>query len=93
MADRPAGWREASADQIPLLGAGVAFFGFLALFPAMIALVLVYGLVADPATISDQVAALTDTLPPEARALIEQQLVQLTSAPSQGSAGAWPSAW
>ena len=32
------------------MAAGVAFFSFLALFPAMIAAVLLYGLVADPAT-------------------------------------------
>ncbi|MDQ7993621.1 MAG: YihY/virulence factor BrkB family protein [Propionicimonas sp.] len=78
------GWREASADQVPLLGAGVAFFGFLALFPALIALSLVYGLVADPATISDQLAALTAALPAEARALIEDQLRQLVAAPRAG---------
>jgi len=78
------GWKEASADQIPLLGAGVAFFGFLALFPALVALSLVYGLVADPATISDQVASLLAALPPDARALIEDQLQQLASAPPQG---------
>src|SRR5262245_30463414 len=30
------GWAEAKADQVPLLGAGVAFFAFLALFPAVI---------------------------------------------------------
>lgn len=78
------GWREASADQVPLLGAGVAFFGFLALFPALIALTLIYGLVADPATISEHLALLTGSLPPEARALLEDQLVQLASAPAQG---------
>lgn len=78
------GWREASADQLPLLSAGVAFFGFLALFPALIALTLVYGLVADPATIADQVAALSAALPAEARTLLEGQLRQLTSAPSSG---------
>ena len=41
------GWAEAKADQVPLLAAGVAFYGFLALFPALVALVLIYGLVAD----------------------------------------------
>ena len=78
------GWKEASADQIPLLGAGVAFFGFLALFPALIALTLIYGLVADPATISDQVAQVTSALPPEARTLLEDQLRQLASTSTQG---------
>ncbi|MFT4110591.1 YihY/virulence factor BrkB family protein [Propionicimonas sp.] len=78
------GWKEASADQVPLLGAGVAFFGFLALFPALIALTLVYGLAADPATISTQLAGLTASLPADARALLENQLQQLASAPTQG---------
>ncbi len=78
------GWKEASADQIPLLGAGVAFFGFLALFPALIALTLIYGLVVDPATISDQVGQLTSALPPEARTILEDQLRQLASTSTQG---------
>jgi membrane protein len=69
---------------VPLLAAGVAFFGFLALFPALIALTLVYGLVADPATISGQLGNLTSSLPAEARTLLENQLQQLASAPAQG---------
>ena len=39
------GWAEAKADQVPLLAAGVAFYAFLALFPSLIATVLIYGLV------------------------------------------------
>jgi len=77
------GWKEASTDQIPLLAAGVAFFGFLALFPAMIAFTLVWGLVADPATIAAQTSAITAALPPEAAALLVGQLEQLASAPTQ----------
>ncbi len=77
------GWKEASADQVPLLAAGVAFFGFLALFPALIAFTLIWGLLADPAQISQQMAALTGSLPPDARSLIEGQLQQLASAPAQ----------
>ena len=42
------GWAEAKADQVPLLAAGVAFYAFLALFPLLIAMVLIYGLVAEP---------------------------------------------
>ena len=78
------GWREASADQVPLLSAGVAFFSFLALFPGLIALTLLYGLVADPATVQSQLAQVSGSLPPEARALLEAQLQQLVSAPAQG---------
>ncbi len=75
------GWKEASVDQVPLLAAGVAFFGFLSLFPAMIALVLVYGLIADPATVAQQVGSLTKSLPPGAGDLISGQLTTLTSTP------------
>jgi len=75
------GMAEAKVDQVPLLAAGVAFFSFLSIFPAMIALVTVYGLVADPATVKDQVSSLSDSLPAEAATLLTGQLTQLTSAP------------
>lgn len=77
------GWRAASEDQVPLLGAGVAFFGFLSLFPSLAAFTLVYGLVADPATVADRAQTLTASLPPEARTLLVGQLQQLTSTPRQ----------
>lgn len=67
-------WAEAQAIQIPLLAAGVAFFGFLALFPTLIALVFAYGLFADPATIADQVRALGGALPSDVQDLIIGQL-------------------
>ncbi|OYN90679.1 YihY/virulence factor BrkB family protein [Parenemella sanctibonifatiensis] len=78
------GWAEAKADQVPLLGAGVAFFGFLALFPALAAIVGLYGLFADPATIAAQVNQVTQTLPEQARTLITDQIGSLTSGGRQG---------
>jgi membrane protein len=72
------GWKEAKVDQVPLLAAGVAFYAFLAIFPAMIAAVTLYGLIADPATIAAQVGSVTDTLPDAARGLITDQLTQLS---------------
>ncbi len=77
-------WAEAKADQVPLLAAGVAFFGFLSLFPAVVAAVLAYGLVADPAQIRDQAKELTAAMPASGRDLLLQQLDALTSAPRQG---------
>ena len=41
--------REAKADDVALLGAGVAFYWLLALVPALTALAGIYGLVVDPA--------------------------------------------
>lgn len=76
-------WSEAKTDQVPLLAAGVAFFGFLSLFPAIVAAVLTYGLVADPAQIRSQVQDLTEAMPASGRDLLLQQLDALTSAPRQ----------
>ncbi|QNE17657.1 YihY/virulence factor BrkB family protein [Kribbella qitaiheensis] len=76
-------WSEAKADQVPLLAAGVAFFGFLSLFPAVVAAVLTYGLVADPAQIRNQVKDVTEAMPASGRDLVLQQIDTLTSAPRQ----------
>jgi membrane protein len=76
-------WAEAKADQVPLMAAGVAFFGFLSLFPAMIAAVLTYGLVASPAQMRSQVQQLGGAIPASARALLTKQLDSVTSSPQQ----------
>jgi len=77
-------WAEAKADQVPLLAAGVAFFGFLAVFPAIVAAVLTYGLVADPEQIRDQAGELAAAMPESGRELLLEQLATLTSSPRQG---------
>ena len=73
------GWKEAKADQVPLLAAGVAFYAFLAIFPALIALVSIYGLFADPSTIANQIGSLTSTLPEDASKVITDQVTMLAS--------------
>lgn len=75
-------WRQASARQAPLLAAGVAFYLFTSLFPALIAAVSIYGLVADPATVASQTERISDALPADAASIINGQIEQLTSAPS-----------
>ncbi|MDQ3762880.1 MAG: YihY/virulence factor BrkB family protein [Actinomycetota bacterium] len=76
--------RASQEDNIPLLAAGVAFFGFLAVFPALIALVTLVGLVADPAQITQQVQSFTAGLPQDSQRLISEQLTAIT----QSSGGA-----
>jgi membrane protein len=71
--------KEVKQDQVPLLAAGVAFYVLLALFPAIIAGVSIYGLVADPQTVRDQINRLAETLSPETAKLIGQQIQQVTS--------------
>lgn len=72
-------WDETQIDKVPLLAAGVAFWGFISLFPAMIASVAVYGLVSDPATVTRQAEAITDALPQEAASLIVDQMQTISS--------------
>lgn len=67
-------WDEISRDRVGLLAAGVTFYMILALFPAMSAVVSVYGLLADPVTIGEQVLALDGILPGAAISLIRAQL-------------------
>src|ERR1700712_3218791 len=78
------GWAEAKVDNVPLLAAGMAYYTFLAIFPALIAAVLLYGLFADPATISRQIGSLGTALPGPVKDLLTQQL---TMASGSGKAG------
>jgi membrane protein len=71
-------WRESGADNVGLIAAGVAFYGFLALVPLLGAVVLIYGLLADPKTVLGNVQALFRLLPQDAARLIGDQLVQIT---------------
>jgi membrane protein len=77
-------WAENSADNMPIIGGGVAFFAFLAIFPALIATISIYGLVASPETVARQVEELSAQLPDEAANLIGDQLTAIT----QNSGGA-----
>ena len=76
-------WAEAKADQVPLLAAGVAFFAFLSLFPALVALVMLYGLVADPQQVQRQIESFASALPSDAQTLLRDQMEALTSTSQQ----------
>jgi membrane protein len=68
---------------VPLLAAGVAFFSFLSLFPAIIAAVLTWSLIADPSTMRDQARNAAAALPSAARDLLMQQINSLIAKPAQ----------
>jgi membrane protein len=63
-------WQSIGEDHISLVAAGTAFFGLLAIFPALTAFVSIYGLVADPAMVQSQVAALRGVAPDAAVEII-----------------------
>jgi membrane protein len=77
-------YREVSEDSVLLIAGGVTFYVLLALFPALAAFVSVYGLFADPATISSHVASLDGVLPEGGIQLIQDQLTAVAS--KQGGA-------
>jgi membrane protein len=69
-------------DRILMNAAGVTFYALLALFPAIAALVSVYGLFSDPGQITDQLDMLYGILPGGGMTVIEEQLTRLAA---QGS--------
>lgn len=91
-ADKPSGipkkgWKDVffrvksqiKEDHVSIVAAGVTFYGFLAIFPAVAAMVSIYGLVVDPATVEQQFAQLTAVLPQQAHDLLSEQLKNLAS--------------
>ena len=69
---------------LTLVSAGVAFYAFLAFVPTLIAVVSVYGLVADPDDVQSQIDNVAGGLPEELRTFIETQLTNLTRANRAG---------
>jgi membrane protein len=75
-------WRvfhQISEDRVTLIAAGVTFYLLLGLFPAISALVALYGLVADPSTMADHLRQLAGVLPPGAFDLIAERIGTLTA--------------
>jgi membrane protein len=70
---------EIKTKNLTLVAAGVAFYGLLAIFPALIAVVTLYGLVADPEKISAQIADATSAMPSEASDLITTELAAVAA--------------
>jgi membrane protein len=66
-------------DHVSLLAAGVAFKGLLALFPSIVAMISIWGLVADPAEVTDQLAGLTAALPSGAAELLQDQMAAVAA--------------
>lgn len=77
----PARFRE---HNLTLVAAGVAFYAFLALVPALIAFVSLYGLVADPADVRDQIRDVASALPAEVQDFLVFQLTSIARANPAG---------
>ncbi|SEM77370.1 membrane protein [Palleronia pelagia] len=75
---------EADRMKLTLVGAGVAFFGLLALFPGIGAMVAIAGLLVDPAMVVDQMETLSSVLPAAAAEIIVGQAQEVVSNRSGG---------
>lgn len=74
-------FRKIDEARLSLVAAGVTFYVILALFPALTALVSIFGLLANPVVIGEQLVALSDVLPPPTIMLLRAQLDSLLAAP------------
>ncbi len=69
-------------DNLMLIAAGIAFYGMFAVFPALGALVSIYGLFGDTHVVQAQVQQLTVLLPRETATLLNDSLNALLAKPS-----------
>lgn len=76
-------WQQIEQDNVDMLAAGLAFYGMLAIFPALAAFVSIYGLIADPAEVREQFETLTAVMPGDAAEILGEQLTRVSSAENQ----------
>lgn len=74
-------------DHVPIIAAGIAFYFFLAVFPAIAAALSIYGLLVEPAEVQQQMSQLADALPEKAHGMISDILEQQSQKP--GSSLGW----
>lgn len=67
-------YQQVSEDRVLAVAAGVVFYGLLALFPAITALVSSYALFADASTINDHMTMLAGILPEGALGIVRDQV-------------------
>jgi membrane protein len=77
-------WNSLSAHHVSLVAAGIAFYGLLAIFPAIAALISIAGLVLDPAEVQAELSNAIELLPAEASSILTNQARDVASRPATG---------
>ncbi len=77
-------WQSISDDRLSLLAAGVAFYMLFAIFPGLTAIISLFGLLADPTAVQQQLEPMKEVLPEQAWSVIRNQLSSLASAGTSG---------
>jgi membrane protein len=73
-------WVGHGRDHVSIIAAGVAFFATFSIFPAIAALIALYGLLADPAEVQQSLQSARPVLPPDVFSIIETQVTQVVAA-------------
>lgn len=76
-------WQTAGEKHLGLIAAGVAFFGIFGIFPGIAAVIAIFGLLADPVVISEQLVLMDEIIPPDAYRLLSSQINRLVLAPPE----------
>ena len=74
-------------NNLGIVSAGVAFYSFLAIFPAIMALVSIYGLAVSPSQIEEQLTQIGAMIPDQAYGIVEERLQEFIS--TSGSTLGW----
>ncbi|HSJ43337.1 MAG TPA: YihY/virulence factor BrkB family protein [Euzebyales bacterium] len=69
---------EIKEDNIPVVAAGCAFYAWVALIPALIALIMIYGLVASEATVQQQITRATQSMSQDVARVISDPIMSAT---------------
>ncbi len=79
-------YRRTEQAELDLIAAGVAFYAFLAIFPAAAAIIAIWGFISNPSVIREEIELLHGFLPDDAYSLIFGQ-VEALLAVSSGNLG------
>ena len=73
-----------SEHHMPMIAGSLSYYAFLAIFPAAIAAVSIYGLVLDPADLTAQINSISEALPEETARFINAELKDLVESEGSG---------
>jgi membrane protein len=79
-------WTESWIDNLGLVSAGVAFYGFLAFVPLLAAIILLFGLVANISAVIEMMQTLFAVLPNDIAKLLSDQVIGIVHT-SEGKKG------
>lgn len=77
-------WTEMGNDHVSMIAAGVGFYGLLAIFPAITAVISIWGLMFDPQTILTQIEQVGHVLPQQAQEVVSDQAANIAEGAGTG---------